>query len=158
MKDLNFDNKRLALMVGASIVALAVISAMLSFMARGAVFLGGVLHVGVGLALIEIVIVLAFELLLTYAIYNDRNDSLTVLSVLAVSFLTLNAAGIVAIVLRLILRRGNSKKIRNMWYLPAVTSIFFSFSLNPIGIVILLINAFYYFAFGYWFIKYLKLN
>lgn len=116
------------------------------------------------IGMIGVIIAVVFQFLLGYTILRDKNDKFTMISVILIAIFTFNLGGLVAIVLRLILRKkANSEKIRNSWFVPAVVSgalnlisLFTAFSF--IGFVGLALNVAYYLIFGYWFIKYLKVN
>lgn len=115
------------------------------------------------LGMISIFIALVFQGLLGYTILRDKNDKLTMVSVILIAIFTFNLGGLVAIIMRLVLRKKNSDKIRNAWFVPAIVSgalalinIFLVFSFT--GFVGLVLNVVYYLIFGYWFLKYLKVN
>ena len=116
------------------------------------------------IGMIGVIIAVVFQFLLGYTILRDKNDKFTMISVILIAIFTFNLGGLVAIVLRLILRKkANSEKIRNSWFVPAIVSgalnlisLFTAFSF--IGFVGLALNVTYYLIFGYWFIKYLKVN
>ena len=116
------------------------------------------------IGMIGVIIAVVFQFLLGYTILRDKNDKFTMISVILIAIFTFNLGGLVAIVLRLILRKkANSEKIRNSWFVPAIVSgalnlisLFTAFSF--IGFVGLALNVAYYLIFGYWFIKYLKVN
>lgn len=116
------------------------------------------------IGMIGVIIAVVFQFLLGYTILRDKNDKFTMISVILIAVFTFNLGGLVAIILRLILRKkANSEKIRNSWFVPAVVSgalnlisLFTAFSF--IGFVGLALNVAYYLIFGYWFIKYLKVN
>ncbi len=106
-----------------------------------------------------------FQFFLGYhSILRDNNDKLTMISVIMITLLRIDFAGIVAIVLRLLLRqKRESETIRNVWFVPAIVSgvlglitLFTAFRF--VYLVKLTLNAVYYLIFGYWFIKYLKVN
>ena len=116
------------------------------------------------LGMIGIVVALVFQGLLGYTILRDKNDKFTMVSVILIAIFTFNLGGLVAIVMRLILRKKkDSAKIRSVWFIPAivagamalVTMIrFITFA----GVASLILTVAYYLIFGYWFIKYLKVN
>ena len=114
--------------------------------------------------MIGVIIAVVFQFLLGYTIFRDKNDKFTMISVILIAIFTFNLGGLVAIVLRLILRKkSDADKIRNCWFVPAIVSgalnlisLFTAFSF--IGFVGLALNVAYYLIFGYWFIKYLKVN
>jgi hypothetical protein len=115
------------------------------------------------LGMISIVIALVFQGLLGYTILRDKNDKFTMISVILIAIFTFNLGGLVAIIMRLVLRKNDSDKIRNAWFVPAIVSgalalinLFLAFSF--IGFVGLVLNVVYYLIFGYWFLKYLKVN
>lgn len=116
------------------------------------------------IGMIGVIIAVVFQFLLGYTILRDKNDKFTMISVILIAIFTFNLGGLVAIVLRIILRKkSNSEKIRNSWFVPAVVSgalnlisLFTAFSV--IGLIGLALNVAYYLIFGYWFIKYLKVN
>lgn len=115
------------------------------------------------LGMISIVIALVFQGLLGYTILRDKNDKFTMVSVILIAIFTFNLGGLVAIIMRLVLRKKDSDKIRNAWFVPAIVSgalslinLFLAFSF--IGFVGLVLNVVYYLIFGYWFLKYLKVN
>ena len=115
------------------------------------------------LGMIVIVVALVFQGLLGYTILRDKNDKFTMISVILIAIFTFNLGGLVAIIMRLVLRKKNSYKIRNAWFVPAIVSgalalinLFLAFSF--IGFVGLVLNVVYYLIFGYWFLKYLKVN
>lgn len=103
---------------------------------------------------------------------RDKNDKLTMISIILIAIFTFNLGGITAIILRLILRKNDSEAIRKCWFVPgAVAGVlplivngaryianleYFSYFLTVIGSALL--SAAFYLIFGYWFIKYLKLN
>lgn len=86
------------------------------------------------------------------------------ISVILIAIFTFNLAGIIAIILRLVLRKKKeSEGIRNAWFVPAIVSgalnlilLFTSFTF--VGFIGVVLNIAYYLIFGYWFIKYLKVN
>lgn len=116
------------------------------------------------LGMIGIVVALVFQGLLGYTILRDKNDKFTMISVILIAIFTFNLGGLVAIVMRLILRKNKeSTKIRNAWFVPAIVAgamvlvnmiHFITFA----GVASLILTAVYYLIFGYWFIKYLKVN
>ena len=113
--------------------------------------------------MISIVISLVFQVLLGYTILRDKNDKFTMISVILIAIFTFNLGGLVAIIMRLVLRKKDSDKIRNTWFVPAIVSgalalinLFLAFSF--IGFAGLVLNVAYYLIFGYWFLKYLKVN
>ena len=115
------------------------------------------------LGMISIVIALVFQGLLGYTILRDKNDKFTMISIILIAIFTFNLGGLVAIIMRLVLRKKDSDKIRNAWFVPAIVSgalalinLFLAF--NFIGFVGLVLNVVYYLIFGYWFLKYLKIN
>lgn len=115
------------------------------------------------LGMISIVIALVFQGLLGYTILRDKNDKFTMVSVILIAIFTFNLGGLVAIIMRLVLRKKDSDKIRNAWFVPTIVSgalalinIFLAFSFT--GFVGLVLNVVYYLIFGYWFLKYLKVN
>lgn len=115
------------------------------------------------LGMIRSVLALVFEGLLGYTILRDKNDKFTMISVILIAIFTFNLGGLVAIIMRLVLRKKDSEKIRNAWFIPAVVSgIWLSINLirtfSFLGLVGLIFNVAYYLIFGYWFIKYLKVN
>ena len=55
--------------------------------------------------MIGIVITLVFQGLLGYTILRDKNDKFTMVSVILIAIFTFNLGGLVAIVIRLILRK-----------------------------------------------------
>lgn len=106
-----------------------------------------------------------FQFFLGYhSILRDNNDKLTMISVIMITLFRIDFTGIVAIVLRLLLRqKRESETIRNVWFVPAIVSgvlglitLFTAFRF--VYLVKLTLNAVYYLIFGYWFIKYLKVN
>lgn len=111
-----------------------------------------------------IIIAVVFRFLLGYTILRDKNDKFTMISVILITIYEFNLSGIIAIILRLVLRKKKeSEGIRNAWFVPAIVSgalnlisLFTAFSF--IGFVGLALNVAYYLIFGYWFIKYLKVN
>ena len=116
------------------------------------------------LGLIGIVLALVFQGLLGYTILRDKNDKFTMISVILIAIFTFNLGGLVAIVMRLILRKNKeSNKIRNVWFIPAIVAgvmalINIISFITFIGVIGLILNVVYYLIFGYWFIKYLKVN
>ena len=114
--------------------------------------------------MIGVIIAVVFQFLLGYTILRDKNDKFTMVSVILIAIFTFNLGGIIAIILRLVLRKKKeSEGIRNAWVVPAIVSgainlisLFTAFSF--IGFVGLALNVAYYLIFGYWFIKYLKVN
>ena len=86
------------------------------------------------------------------------------ISVILIAIFTFNLGGLVAIVMRLILRKKkDSAKIRNTWFVPAIvagvmTLISLISIFSFVGFIGLLLNVAYYLIFGYWFLKYLKVN
>lgn len=115
-------------------------------------------------SLILLIVAFAFQTLLGYTILRDKNDKFTMISVILIALFTFNLGGLVAIALRLILRKkSDPEKIRSCWFIPAIVSgalnlfsLFTAFSF--IGLIGLALNVAYYLIFGYWFIKYLKVN
>ena len=116
------------------------------------------------LGMIGIVLALVFQGLLGYTILRDKNDKFTMISVILIAIFTFNLGGLVAIVMRLILRKNKeSNKIRNVWFIPAIVAgvmalINIISFITFIGVIGLILNVVYYLIFGYWFIKYLKVN
>ena len=116
------------------------------------------------LGMIGIVVALVFQGLLGYTILRDKNDKFTMISVILIAIFTFNFAGFVAIVMRLMLRRKKeSTKIRNAWFVPAIVAGAMALintlrSITFTGIMGLIFTVVYYLIFGYWFIKYLKVN
>lgn len=116
------------------------------------------------LGMIGLVVALVFQGLLGYTILRDRNDSITVVSVLLVAIFTFNLGGLVAIVMRLVLRKKKeSEKIRSAWFVPAIVAgvmmlINIMRYISLFGVVGLVLNVAYYLIFGYWFIKFLEVN
>jgi hypothetical protein len=116
------------------------------------------------LGMIGIVVALVFQGLLGYTILRDKNDKFTMISVILIAIFTFNLGGLVAIVMRLILRKKKeSTKIRSAWFVPAIVAgamalINIISYITLIGVVGLVLNVVYYLIFGYWFIKYLKVN
>ena len=116
------------------------------------------------LGMIGIVVALVFQGLLGYTILRDKNDKFTMISVILIAIFTFNLGGLVAIVMRLILRKKkDSAKIRNAWFVPAIvagvmTLISLISIFSFVGFIGLLLNVAYYLIFGYWFLKYLKVN
>ena len=114
--------------------------------------------------MIGVILAAIFQFLLGYTILRDKNDKFTMVSVILIAIFTFNLGGIVAIIMRLILRKKpNSEKIRNYWYVPAVVSgvlnlIYILNVFTFIDFIGLVFNVVYYLIFGYWFIKYLKVN
>ena len=116
------------------------------------------------LGMIVIVVALVFQGLLGYTILRDKNDKFTMVSVILIAIFTFNLGGLVAIVMRLILRKKKeSTKIRSVWFIPAIVAgamalvnmiRFITFA----GVASLILTVAYYLIFGYWFIKYLKVN
>ena len=116
------------------------------------------------LGMIGLILGLIFQGLLGYTILRDKNDKFTMISVILIAIFTFNLGGLVAIAMRLVLRKKKeSTKIRNAWFVPAIvagalalisTLSYFSF----MGFVSLLLSVSYYLIFGYWFLKYLKIN
>lgn len=114
--------------------------------------------------MIVLIIAAALQFLLGYTILRDKNDRFTMISVILIAIFTFNLAGIIAIILRLVLRKKKeSEGIRNAWFVPAIVSgalnlnsLFTAFSF--IGFIGVVLNIAYYLIFGYWFIKYLKVN
>lgn len=114
--------------------------------------------------MIGVIIAVIFQFLLGYTILRDKNDRFTMISVILIAIFTFNLGGIIAIILRLVLRKKKeSGGIRNAWFVPAVVSgavnlISFFTAFSFIGFVGLVLNVAYYLIFGYWFIKCLKVN
>lgn len=114
--------------------------------------------------MIVLIIAAALQFLLGYTILRDKNDRFTMISVILIAIFTFNLAGIIAIILRLVLRKKKeSEGIRNAWFVPAIVSgalnlisLFTSFTF--VGFIGVVLNIAYYLIFGYWFIKYLKVN
>lgn len=114
------------------------------------------------IGIISVIISLVFQVLLGYTILRDKNDKFTMVSIIAIAIFTFNLGGLVAIVMRLILRKKpDSEQIRKLWFIPAVVSgimylINILSAFTFIGFIQLVLNVVYYLIFGYWFIKYLK--
>ena len=114
------------------------------------------------LGMIGIIIALIFQLLLGYTILRDRNDRFTMFSVILIAIFTFNLGGVVAIIMRLIIRKKKeSVKIRNAWFVPAIVSGIMALInlikiFSVVGLVGLILNVAYYLIFGYWCLKYLK--
>lgn len=114
--------------------------------------------------MIVLIIAAALQFLLGYTILRDKNDRFTMISVILIAIFTFNLAGIIAIILRLVLRKKKeSEGIRNAWFVPAIVSgalnlilLFTSFTF--VGFIGVVLNIAYYLIFGYWFIKYLKVD
>lgn len=121
---------------------------------------------------------LVSRLLLGYTILQDKNDKFTRISVILVAIFNFNLNVLIAIIMRLVLRKNNSEKVRNAWFVPAIVSgvllliwkiIFFGFDffcdsyIDDPGfwvpvLINLVLNVVYYLIFDYWFIKHLKVN
>ena len=117
------------------------------------------------IGMIGVIIAVVFEFLLGYTILRDKNDRFTMISVIMITIFTFNLAGVIAIILRLVLRKKReSESIRKAWFVPAIVVgaanlimlLFTEFSF--IGFAELALYVVYYLIFGYWFIKYLKVN
>lgn len=113
--------------------------------------------------LITVVIALVFQILLGYTIFRDKNDKFTMVSVILIALFTFNLGGLTAIIMRLVLRKNDSEKVRNAWFVPAIVSgtlalIAMFASINFMKLISLVLIVTYYLIFGYWFIKYLKVN
>lgn len=117
------------------------------------------------IGMIGVIIAVVFEFLLGYTILRDKNDRFTMISVIMITIFTFNLAGVIAIILRLVLRKKReSESIRKAWFVPAIVVgaanlimlLFTEFSF--IGFAELELYVVYYLIFGYWFIKYLKVN
>ena len=120
--------------------------------------------VGYYLGMIVIFIALIFQGLLGYTILRDKNDKFTMISVILIAIFTFNLGGLIAIVMRLILRnKKESTTIRSAWFVPAIVAgvmIFINMIsfITFVNVVNLILTVAYYLIFGYWFIKYLKVN
>lgn len=114
---------------------------------------------------------LVSRLLLGYTILQDKNDKFTRISVILVAIFNFNLNVLIAIIMRLVLRKNNSEKVRNAWFVPAIVSgVFiliwiirsFGFEVNDFSLssifTTLVPNVVYYLIFDYWFIKHLKIN
>lgn len=114
---------------------------------------------------------LVSRLLLGYTILQDKNDKFTKISVILVAIFNFNLNVLIAIIMRLVLRKNNSEKVRNAWFVPAIVSgVFiliwiirsFGFEVNDFSLAsiftTLVPNVVYYLIFDYWFIKHLKVN
>lgn len=114
---------------------------------------------------------LVSRLLLGYTILQDKNDKFTKISVILVAIFNFNLNVLIAIIMRLVLRKNNSEKVRNAWFVPAIVSgvfiliwiiRFFGFEVNDFSLssifTTLVPNVVYYLIFDYWFIKHLKIN
>jgi len=113
--------------------------------------------------MIGLIIAVVFQFLLGYTILRDKNDKFTMISVILIALFTFNLGGIIAIIMRLVLRKNDSQKVRNAWFVPAIVSgalaLITSFAyFNFMSLINLVLNVAYYLIFGYWFIKYLKVN
>lgn len=115
------------------------------------------------LQLVSPLLVFIFQCVLGFIILRDKNDGITMITIILIALFTFNLSGLVAIVMRLILRKTKSEKIRNAWYVPAIVSgvlglIVVVAAFHILDLVSVLISVAYYAIFGYWFLKYLKLN
>lgn len=116
------------------------------------------------IGMIGVIIAVVFQFLLGYTILRDKNDKFTVISVVLIAIFTFNIGGFIAIIMRLVLRKkANPENIRNAWFVPAIVSgalnlISLSTVFSLVGFIGLALNVAYYLIFGYWFIKYLKVN
>lgn len=116
------------------------------------------------LEIIGIVVALVCQGVLGYTILRDKNDKFTMISVILTAIFTFDLSGWVAMVMRMILRKKKeSTKIRSVWFIPAIVAgatklvnmiHFITFG----GVVSLILSVTYYLIFGYWLIKYLKVN
>lgn len=146
--------------LGYGLLAVSIISAIIS--------IDSYISIGYYTGIFMIVFGLIFQILLSYTILRDKNDRFTMISIILITIFTFNIGGIIAIILRLILRKNNTEIIRKCWFVPGIAAgvlplirvraftagLFYStFFINNV-----LLNAAFYLIFGYWFIRYLRLN
>ena len=73
--------------------------------------------------MIGVIVAVFFQSLLGYTILRDKNDKFTMISVILIAIFTFNLGGIIAIILRLVLRKKKeSEGIRTAWFVPAIVS------------------------------------
>lgn len=147
--------------LGYGLLGVSIISAIISMVS----------HIPMGYAygiFNKIVFDLIFQILLSYTILRDKNDRFTMISIILITIFTFNIGGITAFILRLILRKDDSETIRKCWFVPGMVAgvsylirfrafttglFYFTFFICDV-----LLNVAFYLIFGYWFIKYLKLD
>ena len=119
---------------------------------------------GSGPLLLLVIVFIGFQVLLGYIILRDNNDKTTRISVILAVFFSGNPGYVLVFILRLIMRKtSNSEKIRKYWFAPAIVigvqgliSLFSDF--NFATFIYLVSGTVSCLIFGYWLIKYLKLN
>ena len=115
-------------------------------------------------ALAIAIVFIGFQVLLGYIILRDKNDKTTRISVILAVFFSVNPGYVLVFVLRLIMRNtGNPEKIRKYWFAPAIVVgiqglISLCSDFNFATFIYLVSSTANCLIFGYWLIKYLKLN
>lgn len=105
-----------------------------------------------------------FQVLLGYIILRDNNDKTTRISVILAVIFSFNFGYVLVFILRLIMRQtSNSGKIRKYWFVPAIAIgvqglISLCSNFNFALLIYLMSGTVSTLIFGYWLIKYLKLN
>lgn len=125
---------------------------------------GKVAEAGSGPLLLLMIVFVGFQVLLGYIILRDKNDKTTRISVILAVFFSVNPGYVLVFVLRLIMRNtGNPEKIRKYWFAPAIVVgiqglISLCSDFNFATFIYLVSSTANCLIFGYWLIKYLKLN
>lgn len=116
-------------------------------------------------SIVCIVVGLISRILLGYNVWQDKNNKGTFVIVILNALFASSFGGIVAFIMRLILRKNDSPSIRKAWFVPAIITFVIavivsvvSTGFTVLGVISLLINTTFDLIFGYWFLKYLKLN
>lgn len=119
---------------------------------------------GSGPLLLLMIVFVGFQVWLGYIILRDNNDKTTRISVILAVIFSFNFGYVLVFILRLIMRQtSNSGKIKKYWFVPAIVvgvqgliSLFSNFNFEYF--INLVSGTASSLIFGYWLIKYLKLN
>ena len=125
---------------------------------------GKVAASGSGPLLLLMIVFVGFQVWLGYIILRDNNDKTTRISVILAVIFSFNFGYVLVFILRLIMRQtSNSGKIKKYWFVPAIVvgvqgliSLFSNFNFEYF--INLVSGTASSLIFGYWLIKYLKLN
>ena len=125
---------------------------------------GKVAASGSGPLLLLMIVFVGFQVWLGYIILRDNNDKTTRISVILAVIFSFNFGYVLVFILRLIMRQtSNSGKIRKYWFVPAIAIgvqglISLCSNFNFALLIYLMSGTVSTLIFGYWLIKYLKLN
>lgn len=125
---------------------------------------GKVAEAGSGPLLQLTIVFTGFQVLLGYIILRDNNDKTTRISVILAVIFSFNFGYVLVFILRLIMRQtSNSGKIRKYWFAPAIAIGVYGLmnlcsDFNFENFIYLVSGTASSLIFGYWLIKYLKLN